>query len=65
MVAVSVIVALYDNANQGQDVAKEVAVETLRKVADWLMYANSVKSAKDAGVSLRYKFSCTKTKDIG
>ena len=29
VVAVSVIVALYDNANQGQDVAKEVAVETL------------------------------------
>ena len=34
VVAVSVIVALYDNANQGQDVAKEVAVETLRKVAE-------------------------------
>ena len=28
----------------------------------WLMYANSVKSAKDAGASLRYRFSCIKTK---
>lgn len=34
VVAVSVIVALYDNANRGQDMAKEVAVETLRKVAE-------------------------------
>ena len=31
----------------------------------WLMYANSVKSAKDAGASLRYRFSCIKTKGIG
>ena len=31
----------------------------------WLMYANSVKSVKDDGASLRYKFSCTKTKGIG
>ncbi len=31
----------------------------------WLMYANSVKSVKDAGASLHYKFSCTKTKGIG
>ena len=30
----------------------------------WLMYANSVKSVKDAGASLHYKFSCTKTKGL-
>lgn len=34
VVAVSVIAALYDNANRGQEVAKEVAVKTLRKVAE-------------------------------
>ena len=31
----------------------------------WLMYADSVKSVKSVGASLHYKFSCTKTKDIG
>ena len=31
----------------------------------WLMYADSVKNAKDAGASLRYRFSCIKTKGIG
>ena len=31
----------------------------------WLMYANSVKSVKDAGASLHYRFSCTKMKGIG
>ena len=35
------------------------------RIPHWLMYANSVKSVKDAGASLRYRFSCIKTKGIG
>ncbi len=31
----------------------------------WLMYANSVKSVKDAGVSLRFRSFCTRTRGIG
>lgn len=37
----------------------------IRPDTHWLMYANSVKSAKDAGASLRFRFSCIKTKGIG
>ena len=35
------------------------------RIPHWLMYANSVKSVKDAGASHRCKSSCTRMKGIG